>query len=87
MHCFYINEPNNAKLYTHNLERLIVYADALNALIDIPEYVRARSLEITDWEVASRYDYSFSVRIDILKKTYHELAAWYSRIKQSGASR
>ena len=37
--------PNNTKLYTHNIEKLIVYADSLDTGIDIPVYVRKRSLE------------------------------------------
>ena len=61
---------NNSQMYTHNLERLIVYADSLDFVHIIPDYVRQHSLQITDWEAGSRYDVGFSVRIDTLKKTY-----------------
>ena len=72
--------PNNAKLYTHNIEKLIIYADSLNKEIDIPAYVRRRSLEITEWEAGSRYDIGFSARIDTLKRTHSEIEIWLARI-------
>ena len=72
--------PNNAKLYTHNIEKLIIYADSIDIGIDIPAYVRKRSLEITEWEAGSRYDIGFSTRIDTLKRTYSELEKWIDRI-------
>ena len=61
---------SNSRMYTHNLTKLIEYADSLNIRIDIPEFVRERSALLTDWEAGSRYDVSFSVRIDVLKKTF-----------------
>ena len=73
--------PNNTKLYTHNIEKLIVYADSLDTGIDIPVYVRKRSLEITEWEAGSRYDIGFTARIDTLKRTYSEIENWIERMK------
>lgn len=76
-----IASPNNAKLYTHNLEKLIIYADSLDAPFDIPPYIRKKSLEITDWEAGSRYDFAFSARIDTLKRTYAEIEQWIDRVQ------
>ena len=73
--------PNNTKLYTHNIEKLIVYADSLDTGIDIPVYVRKRSLEITEWEAGSRCDIGFTARIDTLKRTYSEIENWIERMK------
>ena len=73
--------PNNTKLYTHNIEKLIVYADSLDTGIDIPVYVRKRSLEIIEWEAGSRYDIGFTARIDTLKRTYSEIENWIERMK------
>lgn len=67
---------NNSQLYTHNLERLILYADSSGVELIIPDYIREHSLQITDWESGSRYDVGFSVRIDTLKKTYEVLSKW-----------
>ena len=67
---------NNSQLYTHNLERLILYADSSGVELIIPDYIREHSLQITDWDSGSRYDVGFSVRIDTLKKTYEVLSKW-----------
>ena len=67
---------NNSQMYTHNLERLILYADSLGITFIVPDYIRKHSLQITDWEAGSRYDVGFSVRIDTLKKTYEVLCKW-----------
>ena len=75
------NNPNNVRLYTHNIEKLIVYADTLGTKVDIPAYIRKKSLEITDWEAGSRYDYAFSARIDTLKRTYDEVEKWIARLQ------
>ena len=71
---------SNSQMYTHNLERLIVYADSLSIALIIPDYIRKHSLQITDWEAGSRYDVGFSVRIDTLKKTYEVLCNWEKKI-------
>ena len=71
---------NHSQMYTHNLERLIVYADSLKFALIIPDYIRDHSLQITDWEAGSRYDVGFSVRIDTLKKTYEVIRNWENRI-------
>ncbi len=49
--------------------------------IDIPVYVRKRSLEITEWEAGSRCDIGFTARIDTLKRTYSEIENWIERMK------
>lgn len=76
-----IGEPDDYQLYTHNLEKLIIYANKENLQIDVPQYVRNRSQEITRWEAASRYDLDFSIRIDTLEKASKEMNAWLERIK------
>lgn len=71
---------NNSQMYTHNLERLIVYADSLGFAAIIPDYIRKHSLQITDWEAGSRYDVGFSVRIDTLRKMYEVIYKWEKKI-------
>lgn len=71
---------SNSQMFTHNLERLIVYADSLGIAPVIPDYIRKHSLQITDWEAGSRYDVDFSVRIDTLKKTYEVICKWIKMI-------
>ena len=56
-----VSSADNSRLYTHNIEKLVVYADSLKAGIQIPQYIRDRRLEITEWEAGSRYDLGFSI--------------------------
>ena len=67
-------------MYTHNIEHLIAYADSLTFRVIIPGYIRERSLQITEWEAGSRYDFEFSVRIDVLKKTLAVITDWEHQI-------
>lgn len=70
-------EINNKKMYTHDIEALIAYAESLEFGVIIPKYIKDNSLIITDWEAGSRYDVGFSIRIDTLKRAYDELNNWY----------
>ncbi len=72
---------SNSQMYTHNIQRLITYADSLSFGVNIPDYVRERSLQITDWEVGSRYDVQFSVRIDVLKKALAVVSEWERQVR------
>ncbi len=78
----YSNSINvsNSRMYTHNLDRLIQYADSLGFSFDVPAYIRQRAVEISDWEAGSRYDVAFSVRIDVLRKTYDIINDWEKRV-------
>ena len=76
-----IAAPDYSKLYVHNLEKLIEYAESLGIEIIVPDYVRKNSLLITGWEAGSRYDICFSIRIDAIKKAYDVIAGWYRQIK------
>ena len=81
-----VNNPDLNKLYTHNIEKLIVYADSLKSGIQIPQFIRDRRLEITEWEAGSRYDLGFSIRIDVLKRAQSEIQKWLKCVKQAGIS-
>ena len=74
------SQISNRQMYTHNLEHLIAYADSLTFGVIIPGYIRERSLQITEWEAGSRYDFEFSVRIDVLKKTLAVITDWEHQI-------
>ena len=75
------NQVNNAQMYTHQIEKLILYADSLGINPIIPQYIRENSLIITAWEAGSRYDIGFSIRIDTLKKCYDVISEWLKKIK------
>lgn len=75
---------DNHKLYAHNIEKLIIYADSLAIGAVVPKYVRDNSLIITDWEAGSRYDVGFSIRIDTLKKCSNEIQKWYEILYNDG---
>ena len=74
------NNLNNSQLYTHNIERLIVYGDSLGIGLIVPTYIRERSIVLTSWEAGSRYDVGFSIRINVLNKTYDIVEEWYRQV-------
>ena len=71
---------NNSQMYTHNIERLILYGDSLNINLDVPGYVRKNSIKISDWEAGSRYSVAFSIRIDTLITAYDVVKEWFERL-------
>ena len=78
------NDYDNHKLFNHNIEKLILYAENLDIDLYVPKYVRDNSLVITDWEAGSRYDVGFSIRIDTLKKAFNEAECWYNKLYEEG---
>jgi HEPN domain-containing protein len=77
---------DNAKIYTHNIEALILYAETLGIGIIIPKLIKDNSLVITKWEAGSRYGLGISVRIDTLEKYYAVIDAWFKQVKKSGST-
>ena len=75
---------NLSSVYTHNIEKLIAYAQSLNIVFSVPKYIADNSLVITNWEVGSRYDIGFQVRIDTLEKALNEIETWYDALYVSG---
>ena len=67
-------------MFTHNIERLIIYGGTLNVNLDVPEYIRKNSLKISDWEAGSRYDVAFSIRSDTLMTAYKVVTEWFDRL-------
>ena len=76
-----VADVNNSQMYTHNLDRLILYAESLEVSIDVPSYIREHSVQISDWEAGSRYDVGFSIRIDTLERTYEVISEWERNIR------
>ena len=76
-----VADVNNSQMYTHNLDRLILYAESLEVSIDVPSYIREHSVQISDWEAGSRYDVGFSIRIDTLERTYEVISEWERNVK------
>ena len=60
----------NRRMYTHDLSRLLDYAEAESLGLIVPDYIRRHANRITEWEAGSRYDISFASRIDTLKRCY-----------------
>ena len=75
-----LDNVNNHSMYTHDLSRLIDYADSEDLQLVVPEYIRSHVNSISDWEAGSRYDIGFSIRIDTLKKTYEEIEQWEQQV-------
>ena len=71
---------DNKRMYTHDLSKLIDYAESENLNLNVPNYIRDHVNSITEWETGSRYDIGFSIRIDTLKKCYEVIAEWESTV-------
>ena len=75
-----LQTTEDRKMYTHDLSKLIEYAEAESIKLNVPEYIRDHVNSITEWEAGSRYDIGFSIRIDTLKKCYDIVADWESQV-------
>ena len=75
------SKTNDRKMYTHDLIKLMDYADSEGIVLEIPDYIRDHANRITEWEAESRYDLRFSIRADTLKKTYNVIEDWFIRAK------
>ena len=64
---------DNRRMYTHDLSKLLDYAEVEGLTLIVPDYVKSHVNQITDWEAGSRYDFSFVCRIDTLKKCYETI--------------
>jgi HEPN domain-containing protein len=67
---------DNKRVYTHDLSKLIDYAESESLNLNVPKYIRDHVNTITEWEAGSRYDIGFSIRIDTLKKCYEVISEW-----------
>ena len=63
-------------MYTHDLSKLIDYAESESLNLNVPKYIRDHVNTITEWEAGSRNDIGFSIRIDTLKKCYEVISEW-----------
>ena len=71
-----LDKTDNSKMYTHDLSRLMDYADSQKLDLVVPDYIRKHANMITDWEAGSRYDTGFVVRIDTIKTCYKVIVYW-----------
>ncbi len=76
-----VSNINNRQMYTHDLSKLKDYAESEGLTLIIPEYIDDHLNSISDWEVGSRYDIGFSIRIDILKKCYEVVEKWEKQLQ------
>lgn len=76
-----IENIDNKKMYTHDVSKLISYAEAEGLEIDVPDYICNHANAITDWEAGSRYDIGFSIRIDTLRHCYEVVDAWEKKVQ------
>ena len=75
-----IDSTDNRRMFTHDLSRLLDYAEAEGLELLVPDYIRNHVNQITDWEAGSRYDFSFVCRIDTLKKCYETIEEWEKQV-------
>ncbi len=75
-----ISPEDEDNLRTHNILRLVVYADSMLSGIYIPKYIREKAPRITMWEASGRYYADFTVRITSLKATLKTIKDWYNAV-------
>ncbi len=75
---------NYSKLYKHSLDDLVIYAQSLNISLVVPKYIRKQAYVISSWEARGRYDLHLVIRIDVLKRAYSEIEAWYKDMVKLG---
>lgn len=75
-----LESTDNRSMYTHDLSKLLDYAEAEGLELIVPDYIRNHANQITDWEAGSRYDFSFVCRIDTLKKCYEIIEKWEKQV-------
>ena len=68
-------------MYTHDLSRLLDYAEAEGVALIVPDFIRDHANRITEWEAGSRYDVGFVSRIDTLKRCYNTIVEWEKQVK------
>ncbi len=74
---------NNYKIYTHNIQSLIEYANKLGVNINTPEYIKEHAIMITDWGVIGRYDIHLALNIRSLERAYDETYKWYKKVRKN----
>ena len=75
-----LDSTDNRRMYTHDLSKLIGYAEAEGLTLIVPDYIKSHVNQITEWEAGSRYDFSFVCRIDTLKKCYETIEEWEKQV-------
>lgn len=81
------NNPINSNpktQYEHNIRKLILVADSLNANIYIPNHIRKICDDITSWEASTRYDTVLFLNITTLEKCYRICMDWYNILWKQG---
>ena len=68
------------KMYRHSLDDLMTYAGSLDISLMVPSWINKKKYVITGWEAEGRYNLHFVVRMDTLKRCYHELIQWRKRL-------
>ncbi|MBR1623478.1 MAG: HEPN domain-containing protein [Pseudobutyrivibrio sp.] len=69
-------ELQGVSLWGHDIDRLICKCDEANIDIGIPNYIRKKAIDITQWEAECRYYPVKVVRKDTIKKIYDCVSEW-----------
>lgn len=71
-------------LYTHQIDRLIHFAESNKLECIVPKYIRENSVLISEWEVSGRYDLHFSVNVKTLEAALNVTMDWYEEVYKAG---
>lgn len=73
-----------SKLYKHNLQQIVSYAEEKGIALTIPKYVRDNMDLLTSWEADGRYSVTKVVRLDRVKSMYDVVEEWYKQLSELG---
>lgn len=71
-------------LYTHQIDRLIHFAESNKLECIVPKYIKENSVLISEWEVSGRYDLHFSVNVKTLEAALKVTMDWYEEVYKAG---
>lgn len=71
-------------LYTHQIDKLMYFAESNKLECSVPKYIRENSALISEWEVSGRYDLHFSVNVKTLEAALKVTMDWYEEVYKAG---
>ena len=71
-----------SKLYKHDLQYIINYANSSGISLAIPDYVVKNTMVISSWEAEGRYDIHVVVKYPQLEKALSVISEWYRQMEK-----
>ncbi|MBO4846653.1 MAG: hypothetical protein J5525_10140 [Lachnospiraceae bacterium] len=76
-------EIDYSRLYKHDLQYIIDYANSKDINLIIPDYVLKNTMVISSWEAEGRYDVHIVVKYPQLEKAFLVISEWYKQLEKN----